>query len=152
MTALKLSSVRQRALITAAFVLIGSSAWAADWRLVEMSGQVRIAAPGAEPAAGRQGQALPIGSSVTTFQGGRAVLDNGLQHIVVGPNSRMTLAPEQTSGMARVVQDLGAILFQVDKKDKPHFRVETPLLAAVVKGTTFTVEVNALADTVNVAE
>jgi hypothetical protein len=152
MTGAKNSTMRKALLIGAALAAIGGAAHAADWKIVEMTGAVRVAAPGADAAPGRQGQTLPVGTSVTTFQGGRAVLDNGLQHIVVGPNSRMTLAPEAAGGMARVMQDLGSVLFQVDKTGKPHFRVETPLLAAVVKGTTFTVDVQPQSDSVNVAE
>lgn len=132
--------------------LLATTAIGAEWRIVEVTGVVRVTEPGRDAAPGRLNAALPVGSSVTTAAGGRASLDNGLQRIVVGPNSRMTIAPETTSGMTRIAQDLGAILFQVDKKKAPHFRVDTPLLAAVVKGTTFTVVVDVQSDTVNVAE
>lgn len=137
------------ACLTLAFA--ATSAQAAEWRLVEVSGTVRIAVPGAEPASARLNQAVPTGSSVTTTSGARAALDNGLQHMVVGPNSRMTIAPD-AGGFTRVMQDLGAVMFQVDKQKAPHFRVETPLLAAIVKGTTFTVVVAPQSDSVNVAE
>jgi hypothetical protein len=143
--------IRRRLVASLALSLLGTTAYAADWRLTEVAGSVTIAAPGSDSAAARLNQTVATGSSVTTFQGGRAVLDNGLQHIVVGPNSRMTVAPD-AGGFARIIQDLGAIMFQVDKKPNPHFRVDTPLLAAVVKGTTFTVEVEAQASSVNVAE
>ena len=138
-------------LACSAFALAAGSAHAAEWRLVEVSGTVRIAVPGAEAMPARLNQAIPTGSSVTTTLGARAALDNGLQHIVVGPNSRMTVAPE-AGGFTRVMQDLGAVMFKVDKQKAPHFRVDTPLLAAVVKGTTFTVVVGPQADSVNVAE
>jgi hypothetical protein len=130
----------------------GGPAWAADWRLVEVSGEVRLARPGGTAAAPAANQIVPVGSNITTAQGGRAVLTNGDQRIVVGPNSRMTVAPETSTGMVRVMQDLGSILFQVDKKPAQHFRVETGLLAAVVKGTTFTVNVGPTGDSVHVAE
>jgi hypothetical protein len=54
--------------------------------------------------------------------------------------------------MTRILQDLGAVLFQVDKRGSQHFRVETPLLAAVVKGTTFTVTADREGGMVHVAE
>lgn len=132
--------------------LAAGPALSAEWRLVEVSGVVRVAAPGAEPTAGRVNQLLPTGSSVTTASGGRAKLDNGGKHIVLGANSRMIVAPASATGMDRVVQDLGSILFQIDKQAAPHFKVETPLLAAIVKGTTFTVVVGPQSDAVNVAE
>src|ERR1700740_1029808 len=37
----------------------------------------------------------------------------------------------------------GSILLEVEKKNVKHFEVETPYLAAVVKGTQFSVTVNA---------
>ncbi|WP_421932768.1 FecR domain-containing protein [Phenylobacterium sp.] len=134
-----------------ALTLAAGSAQAAEWRLTEVTGTVRIAVPGAEAAPARLNQLLPTGSSVTTTLGARASLDNGAQHIVVGPNSRMTVAPD-AGGFTRIAQDLGAIMFKVDKQKAPHFRVDTPLLAAIVKGTTFTVVVGPQADAVNVAE
>ena len=134
-----------------ALALAAGSAQAAEWRLTEVTGTVRIAVPGAEAAPARLNQILPTGSSVTTTLGARASLDNGAQHIVVGPNSRMTVAPD-AGGFTRIAQDLGAIMFKVDKQKAPHFRVDTPLLAAIVKGTTFTVVVGPQADAVNVAE
>jgi hypothetical protein len=134
-----------------ALSVFATMASAAEWRLVDIAGPVRIAVPGGAPAAGAKGQALPTGTSVTTAAGGRATLDNGEQHIVVGPNSRLTVQPDQ-GGFTRIAQDLGAAMFKVDKKNVPHFRVDTPLLAAIVKGTTFTVMVEGTSDAVSVAE
>jgi collagen type III alpha len=133
------------AAVLASVVTFGfNAAQAADWRVVEVSGVVRVASPGHDPASVLPNQALPVGSIVTTAAGGRAALFNGAQRITMGPNSRMTVAPDNAAGMTRVMQDLGSILFQVDKQKAPHFRVETPLLAAIVKGTTFTVNVEVL--------
>ena len=145
--------MRRTALFFACSVLAfaAGSAQAAAWRLVEVNGTVRITVPGAEAAPARLNQTVPTGSSITTTLGARASLDNGLQQIVVGPNSRMTVAPD-AGGFTRVMQDLGAVMFKVDKQKSPHFRVDTPLLAAIVKGTTFTVVVGPMSDAVNVAE
>lgn len=137
---------------TALLAMGSSGAFAADWKLVEVAGVVRIAAPGKVPTSANANQVLPVGSIVTTAAGGRAALFNGAQRITLGPNSRMTVAPESNDGMTRVLQDLGSILFQIDKKPSQHFSVETPLLAAIVKGTTFTVNVEVAADSVHVAE
>ena len=146
-----LSYTRLWLLVGAAVCFAGTSAQAAEWRLVDVAGSISIVAPGAAPAPARLNQIVPTGATVTTSAGARATLDNGAQHMVVGPNSRMTVAPD-AGGFTRVIQDLGAVMFQVDKQKVPHFRVDTPLLAAIVKGTTFTVVVEPQADAVNVAE
>ncbi|MFZ5720634.1 MAG: FecR family protein, partial [Pseudomonadota bacterium] len=140
------------ATFTAVMTFGFSAAAAAEWKLVEVKGVVRVAAPGREPAAAVANQVLPTGSTVTTAAGGRAALFNGDQRVTLGPNSRMTVAPESSAGVTRIMQDLGSILFQVDKRPSQHFRVETPLLAAIVKGTTFTVNVDLTASSVHVAE
>ncbi|WP_375268607.1 FecR domain-containing protein [Phenylobacterium sp.] len=136
----------------ASTLLLSGAAFAADWRLVEVEGRVRLAAPGKAATDAASGVVVPEGANLTTAGGARAVLTNGDQRVVLGPNSRMTVASDDGSGMTRMMQDLGSVLFQVDKKGKPHFRVDTPLLAAVVKGTTFTVAVGPTGDSVHVAE
>ncbi len=123
-----------------------------SWRVVETAGAVRMSQPmtTAEPVS--TGKTLSAGAILSTGFNGRAVLVRGDQQIIVGPNSRMSLPASEKSGMTRVVQDLGTLLFKVDKREKHHFRVETPVIAAVVKGTTFTVTAGADTHAVHVAE
>lgn len=145
-----------RALFGAAVISVAmqSSVVLADdgWRVVEISGTARVARPGQADAMVAANDMLPVGSTVTTAGNARVVLSNGAQQMTVSANSRMTVAPDSSSSMTRILEDLGTVLFQVDKRTEPHFRVETPLLAAVVKGTTFTVTSGTESDAVHVAE
>ncbi|WP_313008900.1 hypothetical protein, partial [Brevundimonas vesicularis] len=93
------------------FVRYPTQALADEWRIREVAGVVRVAIPARPAAYGSVGQVLPTGTSVTTGGNGRAMITNGQQRVVVGPNSRTTLAPE-AGGMTRVLQDLGSALFQ----------------------------------------
>jgi hypothetical protein len=111
-----------------------------------------VAEPGRNTVAAELNAPLTPGATVTTGADSRAIVENGLQRIVMSANSRMTLAADSTDAMTRVLQDLGALLFQVDRRGEQHFRVETPLLAAVVKGTTFTVSVTPGAHAVHVSQ
>ncbi|MFL6849290.1 MAG: FecR domain-containing protein, partial [Sphingomicrobium sp.] len=83
------------------------------------------------------------GDTMVTGPTGRATLVRGADYIVVAPRSEMQVpsAPQQ-SGFTRVIQNLGTLLFKVQHTGIPHFAVDTPMLAAVVKGTTFTVVVD----------
>lgn len=128
------------------------TAAAQTWRVSETQGLVRVSQPGRAPADAQPAQTLAVGSTVTTGANSRATLENGAQRVVMSANSRMTIAPDSTDAMTRIIQDLGAALFQVDRRQTPHFRVETPLLAAVVKGTTFTVTAGGAQDMVHVSE
>ena len=84
---------------------------------------------------------------------GRATLTRGGDYIVLAPSSRLLLpANIQNNGMTSLIQDMGTMLFKVRRTGIPHFRVDTPMLAAVVKGTTFTVIVGPDRNAVQVIE
>src|SRR3546814_1605096 len=51
-----------------------------------------------------------------------------------------------------IVESAGNIVFSIKKKLTPHFGVQTPYLAAVVKGTTFSVTVDGTGASVQVVE
>jgi hypothetical protein len=98
------------------------------------------------------GDALAPGAILTTGGDGRIVLARGEQEIVIGPNARLSLPADEANGFTRILQDAGTALFHVDRQDSQHFSVETPLLAAVVKGTTFTVSAAPDVQAVHVVE
>ncbi|WP_395646050.1 FecR domain-containing protein [Terricaulis sp.] len=123
-----------------------------SWRLTSLAGQVRVAIPGQSARAARLNETVPDGTVVVTSANSSAVIENGLQRMTMSANSRMTIARARADGMTRIFQDLGTVLFQVDHRDAPHFRVETPLLAAIVKGTTFRVINHRMYDSVVVED
>ncbi len=135
-----------------ALAISPSHAQSDAWQVVELTGAVRMAQPMATAQPVSTGGTLNAGAVLSTGIDGRAVLVRGEQQIIVGPNSRMSLPAGEEPGMTRVLQDLGTLLFKVDKREKQHFQVETPVIAAVVKGTTFTVTAGADAHAVHVAE
>jgi hypothetical protein len=81
--------------------------------------------------------------SVRTVQTGRVPLKRGEETILIAPNSIIGIPVEKTSGFSTtIIQQAGSILLEVEKRNVKHFAVETPYLAAVVKGTQFGVTVN----------
>jgi hypothetical protein len=71
--------------------------------------------------------------------------------MLISPNSVIGLPAEQKDGMSTtILQQAGSILLDVEKRNVKHFEVETPYLAAVVKGTHFQVTVNASSTRVDV--
>ena len=143
-----------RALAVIAFALaFATPAGASDgWRIVESAGAVKAGGSGVTPVAVSSNQTLPADSWVETAATGRAVLVRGAESIAVGPNSRVQLPSLEVNGNTQVLQTLGSALYQIGKQQKPHFQVDTPYLAAVVKGTTFTVTVEQTASAVQVTE
>ena len=140
------------------FCLVASPAGAAGnspdkWIVTQLSGDARVVHPGAQPASLKVNNLLTPGDTLLTGPNGRATLVHGADYIVLAPRSELRLptAPQPT-GFTRVVQTLGTLLFKVKHTGIPHFTVDTPMLAAVVKGTTFTVVVDGDRSAVQVIE
>ena len=135
-------------IVISAFALMPSPAWAKDskaavWIVSQLSGDARIVRNGLQPAALKANARLSPGDMVVTGASGRATLVHGADYIVIAPRTEMRLPTEaQPTGFTRVIQNLGTMLFKVQHTGVPHFAVDTPMLAAVVKGTTFTVVVD----------
>ena len=127
-------------------ILIASPALAKDaaaWIVTQKSGDVRVLKHGLQPASVQVRTALSGGDVIATGANGRAMVTRGDDYVVVAPGSRLLLPKEvKQSGFTRLVQQVGTMLYKVKHTGVPHFAVETPMLAAVVKGTSFTVVVD----------
>lgn len=133
-------------------VLFPASSQAADWVVSKASGQVWVASAQAQPASlGPQTILLP-GDTIRTGPSGRVLLVRGEETILVAPNSVIGL-PSRTepSSTTTILQQAGSIAVKAQKRDFNHFEVQTPYLAAVVKGTEFTVAVDGTSAEVQVA-
>ena len=142
-------------LLTATFVLAAaSSAFAADdgqWTVSKSSGEVWLTNTGAQPASLKQEEFLKPGDTIRTGKNGRVLLKRGEESMMIAPNSVVGVPAEKKEGLSTtIVQQAGSILLDVEKRNVKHFEVETPYLAAVVKGTQFRVTVNATSTSVDV--
>jgi FecR protein len=129
----------------AVLVLFASPAMArgSAWIVTQKSGDVRVLRNGLQPASVQLRASLSAGDVIATGATGRAMLTRGDDYVVVAPGSRLLLPKEeQQSGFTRLIQQVGTMLYKVKHTGVPHFAVETPMLAAVVKGTSFTVVVD----------
>ena len=106
---------------------------------------------GAQQASLTQEDVLKPGDTIRTGRNGRVLLVRGEETILVSPNSVIGLPTEKKDGLSTtILQQAGSILLEVEKRNVKHFEVETPYLAAVVKGTQFRVSVNATSTSVDV--
>src|SRR4051812_9401225 len=150
-----MSLVKVTSLAFAAW-MISASAYAADgeWTVRKASGEVWTGAAGLQLVSlGSQAQEtlLKPGDTVTTGRNGRVLLVRGQETILIAPNSIVGIPAEKKDGLATTItQQAGSILLEVEKRNVPHFEVETPYLAAVVKGTQFRVSVTATGTRVDV--
>jgi hypothetical protein len=132
-------------LLLAMLVIVYSASQATAeevWRVSKSSGEVAVTSPGGEQAPLIAGAMLKPGDNVRTGQNGRVLLMRGEESILVSPNSSIGIPAVKKDGLqTTIIQQSGSILLEVEKKNVQHFQVETPYLAAVVKGTQFRVTV-----------
>jgi len=133
---------------------VGAGAWLAE----EVRGTVLVRAAGEGAAAWQRLQtASPIAgrSEIATGSDGTAVLDNGVDHIRLSPNSRLVLPATQDQGqglLTIIEQSLGRIFFDVGHRPERSFEVDSPYLVVLVKGTHFVVNATYLGDSVTVTD
>jgi hypothetical protein len=143
-----------RAFAAAFGLLVASSAFAADdgvWVVRKFSGEVWTTTGDVQQASLRTDDVLMAGNTIRTGRNGRVLLVRGEESILIAPNSVIGLPSAKKEGLATTIrQQAGSILLEVEKKNAKHFEVETPYLAAVVKGTQFRVTVSASGATVDV--
>jgi hypothetical protein len=143
-----------RALAVAFVLTATSAAFAADggdWTVSKSSGEVWLGGSNVQQASLKQEDVLKPGDTVRTGRNGRVLLKRGEETILVSPNSVIGVPAEKKDGLSTtIIQRAGSILLDVEKRNVKHFEVETPYLAAVVKGTQFRVTINAGKTTVDV--
>jgi hypothetical protein len=121
------------------------------WSVSKSSGEVWMTTTGAQQVSLGQQDVLKPGDTIRTGRNGRVMLVRGEETILVSPNSVVGLPAEHSEGLSTtIVQQAGSILLEVEKRNVKHFEVETPYLAAVVKGTQFRVSVDAASTRIDV--
>ncbi|GJM02260.1 MAG: hypothetical protein DHS20C08_07610 [Rhodomicrobium sp.] len=115
----------------------------ASWEVIKMSGEAWVSSDGLKRVSLNKGNQLSNGDELRTGNNGRILLKRGEETILVTPNSAMSLPKQQPgAGKTQILQQAGEILLEVEKRNVKHFEVSTPYLAAVVKGTRFSVKVD----------
>src|ERR1700710_2744596 len=113
------------------------------WRVSKSSGEASMTTADGQQSALAEGAIVKPGDNIRTGQTGRVLLTRGEETILISPNSAIGIPAEKRSELSTtIIQQAGTILLEVEKRNVKHFSVETPYLAAVVKGTQFRVTVN----------
>ena len=149
-----MNSRTAKAVLAAILTTVSSTAMAQSggWRVSESAGAVSIR-HGDTLLQAKRDMAIAPGDAILTGPTGRAVLVHDKDFVTVSANSRMRVPLDQASGgFVKMIQDLGNAIFKIEKQGVPHFGVNTPYLAAVVKGTTFSVTVDAAGTSLQVVE
>jgi len=139
---------RVSSVLAAAFIVATAPAALAadgdDWIVGKSSGEVWLTGTGVHQASLKQEDLLKPGDTIRTGRTGRVLLKRGEETILISPNSVVGVPAQKKEGLSTtIVQQAGSILLEVEQRNVQHFEVETPYLAAVVKGTQFRVTIDA---------
>lgn len=137
-------SIIYRFLITALILLTTTAfATAEDWRVVKATDQAKYTVDRTNWLDLRTGDVLPNRAWVSTGPRGRVQLSRGVESITFQPNTLASITGYGgfLSPQTQIVQQVGALDLEIEKRSQPHTTVQTPYLAAVVKGTIFHVTV-----------
>ncbi len=121
------------------------------WRVRHATGDVSVTTGDDLRMAATPRLALGEGARVTTGANASTVIYRGQEQIALQPQSQLVLT-RTSPGETKVLQAAGTALYTIGKKAAPHFQVDTPTLAAVVKGTSFSVAVTRTRSDVSVTE
>ena len=125
-----------------ALVLPGFAA-AAEWRIVKMSGDVRIFSDNITWVSLKPDRRLGPGDSIWTGHNGRIMLSSEDGRVLLKPGSLVKIPTQRLPGNYTVLfQSMGTVEADIEKRNQQHFSIHSPYLAAVVKGTKFSIEID----------
>jgi hypothetical protein len=124
-----------------------------DLVIADLKGDVRLSVRG-EPRAAQKGNAVDLPATIRTGRASAIELHQGQTTVAAGADTQLDIPATAVRGdlLERVVQSSGNTFYSVAKRGAKKFRVETPYLVAVVKGTQFNVAVQDDAATVSLFE
>jgi len=109
-----------------------------SWAVASAEGAVMVDGK----AVGSMGATIGRGAVIETGADGKVVLTRPGDSITVFPNSKMSVPEAVGGGEPGILQTLGKLLFKMESRESRDLKIETPYLAAAIKGTTFTVAVD----------
>lgn len=134
-----------RPIAAAALLVCFSSlaAIAADWQVEKTTAGVNFTVDKRTWFPVQAGLMVPNSAWISTGPRGRLTLSRGVERMSFAPRTLAAVITRKglLSRKTEVVQQKGEIALDIEKRGRPHTYVHTPFLAAVVKGTSFTVSV-----------
>ena len=139
------------ALAAAAVVLSSAAAFADDWVAVRLRGAVLQLVDGEWQKLSR-GDVVPDSRVIRTLAMGSVEFQRGEERVGLGPDTQIQIYDRARSKpFTTVKQYFGTVTVEAEVQEVQHFAVQNNYLAAVVKGTRFTVTADADSASVAVA-
>lgn len=137
------------AFLAALLLIVPALAFADDWTAIRLRGTVEQLVDGTwKPLI--LGAVVPDDRPIRTGPDGRVDFRRDQDQITLGGDTQIQIKDQAGQRFTTIVQDHGHVESDVDVQNVQHFSVETPYLAAVVKGTHFVVDSTASSSSVAV--
>ena len=120
-----------------------------DWVAERLRGSVLIL-KGGEWTALQRGDVVSDDSYVKTLGNGRVEFTRGAETIALAGHTMIQIIDGNRAKFTNVHQHYGQVTVEAERKDVNHFAVLSPYVAAIVKGTQFTVRSGASGASVSV--
>lgn len=133
--------MRRFLLAVAALLALAMPALAQEWVVSRVRGTAEIQV-GRTWTAVTRGIVVEPQQTLRTGPDGRIGLTRGNETIDLDANTEISLRDAGAELKTSVIQAYGVVSIDVERRNVQHFSVQTPYLAAVVKGTKFTVVVD----------
>ena len=115
-----------------------TAAMADDWVATKLRGTVLVLVEG-DWAKLKRGDVVPDDRVIRTLRGGRVTFERGAESIDLGGDTQVQIFDRSGKKFTTVKQYFGSVGVEAEVQQVQHFSVQTPHLAAVVKGTRFVV-------------
>ncbi len=134
-----MSAMLRALLATLVVALSSAAAFADDWVAVRLRGTVLQLVDG-EWLKLHRNDVVPDSRVIRTLRTGNVEFVRGEEHVTLGPDTQIQIYDEKRAKpFTTVKQYFGTVAVEAEVRDVQHFAVENRYLAAVVKGTRFTV-------------
>jgi hypothetical protein len=132
-------SVLRAALAALTLALSATAALAHDWEVTRLRGGVLQLVDG-EWLKLERGGVVPDNRVIRTLANGHVEFQRGEEQVALAPNTQIQIFDKGgRKPFTTVKQYFGEVTIEAEVRNVQHFAVETPYLAAVVKGTKFVV-------------
>ena len=125
-------------------------AFADDWTAIKLRGAV-FAFVNESWVQLARGDVVPDDRIIRTAPNARVQFARGKETIDLGPNTQIRIFDRDGKKFTIVQQHFGDVAIEAERREVQHFAVQTRYLAAVVKGTRFSVSAGANSASVTVA-
>lgn len=126
------------AIVLLAFLAVPGAALADDWVAIKLRGAV-MQHVGGEWIQLRRGDIVPDDRVVQTLKHARVTFKRDKETIELAPETQVQIVDRSGKRYTTVKQAFGSVTIEAEVRNVQHFEVQTPHLAAVVKGTKFVV-------------